>query len=104
MSEAKRSVFPSGRSGKRIKRVKANHGAAGVDEQSIAELRKGLKGTCTRSWNRMSSGQLLSGYPLGRVRTVKIPKRNGGERKLGIPDRIGSDSQQVVEVETGAGG
>ena len=68
-------------------RVKANKGAAGVDDQSIADFEKRLKQNLYKIWNRMSSGS----YFPPPVRTVKIPKANGGERKLGIPtvsDRI----------------
>ena len=42
------------------KRVKANHGAAGVDEESIADFEKDLKNNLYKIWNRMSSGMLLS--------------------------------------------
>ena len=63
------------------KRVKANQGAAGVDEQSIADFEGDLKGNLYKIWNRMSSGSYLP----PPVRTVIIPKANGGERKLGIP-------------------
>jgi retron-type reverse transcriptase len=37
------------------KRVKANKGAAGVDEESIEEFEKDLKGNLYKIWNRMSS-------------------------------------------------
>ena len=69
------------------KRVKANKGAAGVDDQSVEDFEKKLKKNLYKIWNRMSSGS----YFPPPVRTVKIPKKNGGERKLGIPtvaDRI----------------
>ena len=69
------------------KQVKANKGAAGVDGQSIAEFEEDLKGNLFKLWNRMSSG---SYFPLP-VRSVDIPKDNGGTRPLGIPavvDRI----------------
>ena len=36
-------------------RVKANKGAAGIDEQSIAEFEKDLKDNLYKLWNRMSS-------------------------------------------------
>jgi SOS response regulatory protein OraA/RecX len=38
-----RFVFPRRRSGKGIKRVKENEGAAGVDEQTIEDFEKRLK-------------------------------------------------------------
>jgi len=65
-------------------RVKANKGAAGIDEQSITEFEKDLKDNLYKLWNRMSSGS----YFPPPVRTVKIPKASGGERKLGIPTVI----------------
>ena len=37
-------------------KVKANHGAAGVDEQSIEAFETDLKGNLYKIWNRMSSG------------------------------------------------
>ena len=64
-----------------FKRVKANGGAAGVDGKSIAEFEGDLKGNLYRLWNRMSSGS----YFPPPVRTVEIPKDNGGIRPLGIP-------------------
>src|ERR1035441_10770088 len=78
------------------KRVKENKGAAGIDEQSIEDFEKRLKKNLYKIWNRMSSGSYLP----PPVRTVKIPKKNGGERKLGITtvtDRIG---QVVGEART----
>jgi len=77
-----------------FKRVKANGGAAGVDGKSIAEFESDLKGNLYRLWNRMSSGS----YFPPPVRTVEIPKDNGGIRPLGIPtvgDRI---AQMVVKL------
>lgn len=68
-------------------KVKSNRGGAGLDGQSIEDFERDLKKNLYRIWNRMSSG---SYYP-PPVRTVKIPKANGGERTLGIPtvsDRI----------------
>ena len=65
-------------------KVKSNQGAAGLDGQTIEEFERDLKKNLYRIWNRMSSGSL---FP-PPVRTVKIPKANGGERKLGIPTVI----------------
>ena len=63
-------------------RVKANQGAAGVDEQTIAAYEVDLKGNLYKLWNRMSSGS----YFPPPVRAVPIPKRDGsGERILGVP-------------------
>jgi len=70
------------------RRVKANKGAAGVDEVSIQDFERNLKGNLYRVWNRMSSGT----YFPPPVRAVEIPKRvGGGSRILGVPtvaDRI----------------
>jgi RNA-directed DNA polymerase len=69
------------------RRVKANKGAAGVDEQSLQEFEQDLKGNLYKLWNRMSSGSYLP----PPVRAVEIPKKDGGTRVLGVPtvaDRI----------------
>jgi RNA-directed DNA polymerase len=62
-------------------RVKANGGAAGVDEQSLQEFERDLKGNLYKLWNRLSSGS----YFPPPVRAVEIPKRDGGSRMLGVP-------------------
>src|SRR4051794_40398564 len=69
-------------------RVKANKGAAGVDDQSIAEFEQDLNNNLYRLWNRLSS----SSYFPPPVKAVEIPKAGGnGIRVLGVPtvdDRI----------------
>jgi len=85
---AKREVWEA------YQRVKENKGAAGIDEQSIEDFEKNLKKNLYRIWNRMSSGS----YFPPPVRTVKIPKKNGGERKLGIPTVADRIAQQVVKA------
>ena len=72
-------------------RVKANQGAAGVDEESITRFERRLKPNLYKIWNRMSSGA----YFPPPVRTVKIPKADGGERTLGIPT-VGDRVAQMV--------
>ena len=62
-------------------KVKANHGAAGVDGQSIEAFEADLKNNLYKIWNRMSSGS----YFPPPVRLVEIPKATGGLRPLGIP-------------------
>jgi RNA-directed DNA polymerase len=70
------------------RRVKANRGAEGVDEESIEEFEANLRGNLYKLWNRMSSGS----YMPPPVRAVEIPKKGGrGVRVLGVPtvaDRI----------------
>ena len=75
------------------RRVRANRGAAGVDGQSIEDFERDLKGNLYKIWNRMSSGS----YFPPPVRTVKIPKANGGERQLGIPTVSDRIAQMVVK-------
>lgn len=74
-------------------KVKANRGAAGVDEQSIAEFETDLKGNLYRIWNRMSSGS----YFPPPVRAVEIPKA-GGVRVLGVPTVSDRVAQTVVRL------
>jgi RNA-directed DNA polymerase len=76
------------------KRVKANHGAAGVDEESIADFEKDQKKNLYKIWNRMSSGC----YFPPAVRTMGIPKKQGGERRLGIPTVSDRVAQMVAKM------
>jgi RNA-directed DNA polymerase len=64
--------------------VKANRGAAGVDEQSIEGFEQDLKDNLYKLWNRMCSGS----YMPPPVKRVQIDKRDGGKRPLGIPISI----------------
>ncbi len=75
-------------------RVKANKGAAGTDGQSIEDFERKLKKNLYKVWNRMASGS----YFPPPVRTVKIPKKSGGERRLGIPTVADRIAQQVVKA------
>ncbi len=77
-----------------FKRVKANRGSYGIDEQTIKDYEIHLKENLYKLWNRMSSGT----YFPKPVKAVAIPKKNGGTRILGIPtveDRI---AQMVVKL------
>ncbi|MEO7047963.1 MAG: group II intron reverse transcriptase/maturase [Ferruginibacter sp.] len=74
-------------------KVCAKDGAAGIDKETIEMFNKDLSGNLYKIWNRMSSGS----YFPPPVRTVLIPKKQGGTRPLGIPtvgDRI---AQGVVK-------
>jgi RNA-directed DNA polymerase len=75
------------------KRVKANRGAAGVDDESIEDFERKWKDNLYKIWNRMSSGS----YFPPPVLTVAIPKSGGGERKLGIPTVSDRVAQMVVK-------
>jgi RNA-directed DNA polymerase len=77
-----------------FQRVKANKGAAGVDEETIGEFEKDLKGNLYKIWNRMSSGS----YFPPAVKAVEIPKKSGGVRILGIPTVSDRIAQMVVKM------
>jgi RNA-directed DNA polymerase len=77
------------------RRVKANKGAAGVDEVSIEQFEVDLKGNLFKLWNRMSSGC----YFPPPVRMVEIPKPSGnGIRVLGVPTVADRIAQTVVAM------
>jgi RNA-directed DNA polymerase len=74
-------------------KVTDKDGSAGIDNQTIEQFNENLKDNLYKIWNRMTSGS----YFPPPVRTVFIPKKQGGERPLGIPtvgDRI---AQGVVK-------
>ncbi|UFW88404.1 group II intron reverse transcriptase/maturase [Bradyrhizobium barranii] len=74
--------------------MRENRGAAGVDDQTIAEFEKDLSNNLYRLWNRMSSGS----YMPPPVRRVDIPKGDGrGTRSLGIPTVSDRIAQMVVK-------
>jgi RNA-directed DNA polymerase len=94
VSQAKPFVISKQLVWEAYKRVKANQGAAGVDSETVERFESNLKNNLYKVWNRMSSGT----YFPPPVRTVAIPKKDGGERTLGIPtveDRI---AQTVVAM------
>jgi RNA-directed DNA polymerase len=70
-------------------------GRGGVDAESIEAFEQQLKDNLYRLWNRMASGT----YFPPPVREVVIPKRDGGERKLGIPTVADRIAQTVVKNE-----
>ena len=76
------------------KRVRAKRGAAGVDSESIEVFERDLKNDLYRIWNRMSSGT----YFPPPVKTVEIPKKDGGVRSLGIPTVSDRVAQTVVKL------
>jgi RNA-directed DNA polymerase len=74
--------------------VKANRGAAGVDEQSMEELEADLKNNLCGIWNRMSSGS----YMPPPVLRFDIPKAGGaGTRPLSLPTISDRIAQTVVK-------
>jgi RNA-directed DNA polymerase len=77
-----------------FKLVKANAGAAGVDQQSLEDFERNLKNNLYKLWNRMSSGS----YFPPPVQGVSIPKKSGGERILGVPTVSDRICQTVVKL------
>jgi len=75
-------------------RVRANQGAAGVDEQSIQDFEADRKNNLYKLWNRLASGS----YFPPPVRRVEIPKADGGKRPLGIPTVADRIAQMVVKM------
>lgn len=84
---AKRDVWEA------YKQVKANHGAAGVDGQSIEQFEEDVENNLYRLWNRLSSGS----YFPSPVRRVDIPKDEQSTRPLGIPTVCDRIAQMVVK-------
>jgi RNA-directed DNA polymerase len=79
---------------KAYKRVKANKGAPGIDDESVEVFEENLKDNLYKIWNRMSSGS----YFPPPVKVVEIPKKTGGIRKLGIPTVADRIAQMVAKL------
>lgn len=74
-------------------KVIAKQGGAGIDRQSIDMFNENLSGNLYKLWNRLTSGS----YFPPPVRTVFIPKKQGGTRPLGIPTVSDRIAQGVVK-------
>ena len=75
------------------KKVRANKGSGGIDDMNWAWLDNNLKPELYKLWNRLTSG---SYFPMP-VKEVTIKKKQGGERKLGIPTLLDRIAQEVVK-------
>lgn len=95
MSRAKPFEIPKQPVWEAYRLVKANGGAAGVDEESLEEFERDLKNNLYRIWNRMASGS----YFPPPVKAVLIPKKSGGQRTLGVPTVADRIAQAVVKLE-----
>ena len=74
-------------------KVVAKDGAAGIDRESIEMFNEKMVDNLYKLWNRMTSGS----YFPSPVRTVLIPKKQGGQRPLGIPTVSDRIAQGVVK-------
>ena len=63
------------------KKVRSNHGSAGVDQIGMEEFDADRSKHLYKLWNRMASGS----YFPPPVKEVEIPKKDGKVRRLGIP-------------------
>ena len=63
------------------KRVKANKGAPGVDGMSV-----GFANHAREHWPVVAERLRAGSYQPGAIRGIAIPKPQGGERMLGIPN------------------
>ena len=79
---------------KAFQRVKANGGGAGVDGEWIEAFELRLRDNLYKLWNRMSSGS----YIPPPVKSVPIPKKDGGTRRLGVPTVADRVAQTVVKM------
>jgi RNA-directed DNA polymerase len=76
-------------------RVRANKGAAGVDEQSIEQFEQDRQRNLYKIWNRLCSGS----YFPPPVLAVEIPKAGGkGVRVLGVPTVADRVAQTVARM------
>jgi RNA-directed DNA polymerase len=74
--------------------VKSNGGGSGIDEETIKSFDKDMSKNLYKIWNRLSSGS----YFPPAVKTVLIPKKQGGLRPLGIPTVSDRIAQGVVKT------
>jgi RNA-directed DNA polymerase len=79
---------------KAFQRVKANKGAAGVDDESLNAFEADLKNNLYKIWSRMCSGS----YFPPPVKVVEIPKKSGGKRILGVPTVADRVAQMVAKI------
>jgi RNA-directed DNA polymerase len=93
LAEAKPFDIPKRVVWEAYQRVKANRGAAGVDDQSIEAFDQDVKNNLFKLWNRLTSGS----YFPPPVKQVVIKKRGGGTRPLGIPTVADRIAQGVVK-------
>jgi len=92
MKEGKSFIISQNQVAEAYRRVKANRGAAGIDDVSFEEIEKDRKNQLYKLWNRLSSGS----YFPKPVKGCEIPKKNGKMRLLGIPSIMDRVAQTVI--------
>jgi RNA-directed DNA polymerase len=65
MNQAKPFCISKNEVWEAYQRVKANNGAAGVDDESIEDFERKEKDNLYKVWNRMSSGSFLKNEEFG---------------------------------------
>jgi len=78
-----------------FEKVASNKGAAGPDGESVAEVRKHLDVLLPK----LSRGLLAGTCRPGEIRRVWIPKADGGQRGLGIPNVVDRVVQEAERLE-----
>jgi RNA-directed DNA polymerase len=73
-------------------RVKSNHGAPGIDGMRIEDF----PAFARTHWPAIRQQLVDGSYQPKPLRRVSIPKRNGGERLLGIPTVVDRVVQQAI--------
>ncbi len=75
-----------------VEKVRANKGTSGIDGIKVNDL----GGFMRQNWERIRSELLGGTYKPQAVKGVKIPKKNGKTRLLGIPTVIDRVIQQAI--------
>ena len=77
------------------RRVRENGGAAGIDQMSVASFPAFARAHWTKVREKLQAGT----YAPSPVRRTLIPKKQGGERPLGIPTVLDRVIQQALAQE-----
>lgn len=92
MSELLNRILSRENMNQAYQKVKANKGAAGIDEVTVEELNKYIK----ENWSSIKEQIVSRTYRPQPVKRVKIPKASGGTRNLGIPTAMDRVIQQAM--------
>ena len=92
MSELLNRILSRENMNQAYQKVKANKGAAGIDEVTVEELNKYIKA----NWVSIKEQIVSRTYRPQPVKRVRIPKAGGGTRDLGIPTVMDRVIQQAM--------